>query len=698
MEKEQREHEQGFIDHFLETYSSGGAPAFRIRAVIFLAITIPVMLLAAFSYVKTRNDLTEFTFLRRQSMANLTASTLRTRFDQLVDIGSSLTSSPSAETLIAKHDWKTFTEHLASVRDAVPDLESVLVADTDGEIVAASPSDLVNTVGADASGTDWFHGVSRSWLPHVSNVYRPLHDPGYQVIGVAIPLRDSDDTVQGVLLMQLRADALLSWTKDIDVGNGAFIFFTDRLGKIGIHPLIGPDSLAGGDYSAFSPVRRALNLERGVEILYDFRVGSEVMVAFEPVPRYGWTAVVEQPTRSAFSLRSEESNSVLSIYAFILLLNSLLAFFLIRTLSVVSALRQRERAIVGSIGEGLVVTDHLGIITRVNRTAARLLGMEKQVLEHSHIEDVLWVYDERGVDLLVRENRPIVRATEGNTVAGKFVFMTKTQHKFPVALTSTPLSNRERIRGAVTIFRDITKEEELDRAKKEFISVASHELLTPVSASKAFLSMLLAGDFGDPGEKQKVYLEKLFSLNQRMVELVDDLLNVSRLELGVLESAAEPVDVMEIMQSEAKQIGPLAETKRIAIVEQYVDEVPTMLLAPKLLRLVMQNLLSNAIKYTPENGSITVRLVREKDKETGTESALISVADTGIGIPKDQQAAIFSKFFRAENVREKEIAGTGLGLFIVHNIITLFKGKVWFESVPDKGTTFFVRLPIRRIK
>jgi signal transduction histidine kinase len=209
--------------------------------------------------------------------------------------------------------------------------------------------------------------------------------------------------------------------------------------------------------------------------------------------------------------------------------------------------------------------------------------------------------------------------------------------------------------------------------------------------------MLLEGDFGDLGEKQKVYLDKLFSLNQRMVELVDDLLNVSRLELGVLESAAEPVDVTEIVQSEAKQIQPLAEAKRVQINEQYVDEIPTMLLAPKLLRLVMQNLLSNAIKYTPEHGLITVRIVRENDPELG-DAALISVADTGVGIPKEQQASIFSKFFRAENVREKEIAGTGLGLFIVHNIITLFKGKVWFESIQDRGTTFFVRLPIKKFK
>ncbi len=666
----------------------------RIRAIIFLAVTIPVMLLAAFSYVKTRNDQTEFTFLRRQSVANLTATTLRGRFEQLIDIGTSIATGPAAKSLTERRDWSALATHLSSVRDAVPDLESILITDTEGAVVASSPADLRNTAGTDASTMDWFPGVTRNWSPYVSNVYRPLHDPGYQVIGIAIPLRDTTDAPIGILVLQLRVDALLSWTKSIDAGGDAFIFFTDRIGRIGIHPLIGPDSLAGGDYSTFPPVRRALNLERGVEILYDFRLGTEVMVAFEPVPRYGWTAIVEQPTRSAFSLRTEETNYVLRIYAFIFLLNALIALFLIRTLSSMSGLRQRERAIVGSIGEGLIVTDHMGVVTRANRTASRMLGLEKHDLERKHIEDVLWVYDERGSTLLARENRPVVRAIEGNSLAGKFVFLTKQRQKFPVALTATPLSGRDAVGGAVIIFRDITKEEELDHAKREFISVASHELLTPVSASKAFLSMLLEGDFGAMENKQKVYLEKLYSLNQRMVELVDDLLNVSRLELGVLESAAEPVDVAEIIRSEAKQIAPLADAKRITIAERYDADIPTMLLAPKLLRLVLQNLLSNAIKYTPDGGGISVRLTREQDN--GSDTALIAVTDTGVGIPADQQASIFSKFFRAENVREKEIAGTGLGLFIVHNIVTLFKGKVWFESVQDKGTTFFVRLPIRK--
>lgn len=682
------------VQHFLETYAAGGRAAVRIRIIIFLAITLPVLAAATFSYAKTRGNFTEFASLRQQSIANLSAITVRAKFDQLTDIVRSLASDAEMLDSAASDDWTGAVRPLEAVLWSMPDLESIILTDSDG-IVTASVPEIQGLIGQDVSMLGWFVDTIKKGGPHVSDVYQPLHNTNYKVISVSVPLNGKTHDMLGMLVLRLRMDTLLSWAENIEKGPDTLIFFTDRKGRVATHPLIDPENPTIADYSAFPPVIRALNLERGVEVLYDPRLGKETVVAFEPVLRYGWVAVVEQPTQTTFSLRQAETTYVLITYGYIFGLNAFLALLLISTLSSISSLRMRERAMVGSIGDGLIVTDKRGNIIRINKGAASMLGFRKEELAGKSLEEVLWVYDELGKEMIKRLDRPFVRAVNGNKVTGKYVYMTKSRSKFPVSLTATPLAHRDEISGSVVIFRDITKEEELDRAKKEFVSVASHELLTPVSASKAFLSMLLSGDLGEITGKQKVYMKKLFSLNQRMVELVDDLLNVSRLELGVLESAAEPVNVVDAVQCEVKLIKPLAESKKIEIKEEYTGGIPTMLLAPKLLRLVMQNLLSNAIKYSPDGGLVSVSVKTEKQAK-GPDTILISVSDTGMGIPKDQQKKIFSKFFRAENVKVQEIAGTGLGLFIVQNIVTMFKGKIWFESEEGAGTTFFIRLPIRK--
>lgn len=682
------------VQHFLETYAVGGRAAVRIRIIIFLAITLPVLVAATFSYTKTRTNFTEFATLRRQSIANLSAITMRTKFDQLTDVVKTLASDAEMLDSMTSDDWIGAVRPLEAVFWSMPDLESIILTDPEGVIMASAP-EIQELIGQDVSMLSWFVNTIKKEVPHVSDVYQPPHNTNHKVISVSVPLYDKMHNMLGVLVLQIRMDTFLSWAENIEKDSNSFIFFTDRKGRVASHPLIDPEDPTIADYSTFPPVTRALNLERGVEVLYDPRLGKETVVAFEPVLRYGWVALVEQPTQTAFSLRQTETIYVLSIYGFMFGLNAFLALLLISTLSSISSLRMRERAMVGSIGDGLIVTNKRGNIIRINKVAASMLGFRKEELAGKSLEEILWVYDEPGKKIIKRLDRPFVRAVGGNKVTGKYVYMTRSRSRFPVSLTATPLAQRGEISGSVVIFRDITKEEELDRAKKEFVSVASHELLTPVSASKSFLSMLLSGDFGEITGKQKVYMKKLFSLNQRMVELVDDLLNVSRLELGVLESAAEPVDVVDAVQYEVKSIKPLAESKKIKIEEKYTEGIPAMLLAPKLLRIVMQNLLSNAIKYSPDGGLVSVSVKTEKQVK-GPDTILISVSDTGMGIPKDQQEKIFSKFFRAENVKVQEIAGTGLGLFIVQNIVTMFKGKIWFKSEEGTGTTFFLRLPMRK--
>ncbi len=238
---------------------------------------------------------------------------------------------------------------------------------------------------------------------------------------------------------------------------------------------------------------------------------------------------------------------------------------------------------------------------------------------------------------------------------------------------------------------DITKEKQIDLAKTEFVSLASHQLRTPLTTIGWYTEMLLSGDVGNLNDEQKSYLKEVYTGNQRMVTLVNSLLNVSRIDMGTFAIEPRPTNLTELMAINVKEQRPQLEKKKITLVENYDPELPLVNVDPKLIGIVVQNLLSNAIKYTPEAGKITLSLNKNQ------EAVTFAVADTGYGIPADAHDKIFTKLFRADNVRAKETEGTGLGLYIVKSIVEQSGGKVWFESEENKGTTFYVFLPIRGV-
>ena len=249
--------------------------------------------------------------------------------------------------------------------------------------------------------------------------------------------------------------------------------------------------------------------------------------------------------------------------------------------------------------------------------------------------------------------------------------------------------NKEQLYGFVAIERDITTHKEIDRAKTEFVSIASHQLRTPLAVINWYIEMLTSEEVGKINASQRKYLDQIYLASKRMVDLVNSLLSVSRIDLKTYYVEPEPLDFRLISDSVLEELGKGIETKHLHIIKEYDREMPLIDADPSLLRVIFQNLISNAVKYTPEKGSIKITIGRFEDTD-----ALISVSDTGYGIPLGQQKQIFQKFFRADNAREKEPDGNGLGLYIVKSIVEHTDGTVWFESEEGKGATFYVRLPL----
>jgi signal transduction histidine kinase len=242
----------------------------------------------------------------------------------------------------------------------------------------------------------------------------------------------------------------------------------------------------------------------------------------------------------------------------------------------------------------------------------------------------------------------------------------------------------------VVVFRDVTREHEVERAKDEFISLASHQLKSPPTALSWNIELLLDGDAGPLTEGQREILQTMKTTTINMAQVINALLNVSRIELGTFIVNPKPVDFAVVAKEVVAELQKPIADKKLQLKQHYPDSLPTVPTDPGLAKVMIENLLSNAVKYTPEGGVITLGI----DHHPDTQTLLIQVQDTGYGIPKAQQAKIFSKMFRADNIREK-VDGTGFGLYLLKSIVEeVAKGKIWFESVEGQGTTFYVELPL----
>lgn len=257
-----------------------------------------------------------------------------------------------------------------------------------------------------------------------------------------------------------------------------------------------------------------------------------------------------------------------------------------------------------------------------------------------------------------------------------------------IEVTSVSVGTAANKIGTLVILHDISREKIVERMKTEFVSIAAHQLRTPISAIKWTLRMLLDGDFGPINREQKEFLEKTYQSNERMIHLINDLLDVTRIEEGRYLYNITTVQLENIISNITANYIDIAKQKRLTLNYQKPDKpLPMVLVDVEKISLVVSNLIENAIKYTPSGGTITVSIF-EKDGKIE-----VSVKDTGVGIVKSQQERIFTKYFRGSNVLRLETEGTGLGLFIAKNIVESHGGKIWFESEENKGTTFFFSLP-----
>lgn len=362
-----------------------------------------------------------------------------------------------------------------------------------------------------------------------------------------------------------------------------------------------------------------------------------------------------------------------------------------------SQVTEKSEVVINAIADGVIALNGKGIIGLINPAAQAITGWSKQDALTLDYKTILKLLDKNDHEV-TPANDPISQAlaTNKEVSANDLSLVTNAGKKILVSVIVSPVGQPGA--GVIVVFRDITLEKRDERQQAEFISTAAHEMRTPVASIEGYLGLALNPATAQIDEKARDFINKAHESAQHLGNLFQDLLDVSKAEDGRLTNNPKVVDVVAFAHDIVEGLQPKAKDKGLQMLfkpqpdddekagERRLNPVYYANVDNDHLREVIANLVENAIKYTP-NGDVVVDIGGDSDH------VVISVADSGIGIPKEDQAHLFQKFYRVDNSDTREIGGTGLGLYLCRRLVETMNGRIWLESEYKKGSTFFVEIP-----
>ena len=362
-----------------------------------------------------------------------------------------------------------------------------------------------------------------------------------------------------------------------------------------------------------------------------------------------------------------------------------------------SEVASKSEVVINAIADGVIAIDNQGVIQLINPAAQRILGWDKQDAITLSYKSVLNLSDKAGAEV-AEATDPIQHVLADNKPkrTNDLSLTTKSGKKLSISLVVSPIGQIGS--GVIIVFRDITKEKAEEREQAEFISTASHEMRTPVASIEGYLGLALNPATAQIDDKARDFITKAHESAQHLGRLFQDLLDVSKAEDGRLSNNPKVIDVVSYIHDVAQGLRPKAEQKGLRMLYKPLpdgeDDQSGRRLTPVFyvnldndhLREVVSNLIENAIKYTLR-GDVVI------DVGGDSEHVVVSVSDSGIGIPAEDIPHLFQKFYRVDNSDTREIGGTGLGLYLCRRLAETMGGRIWVESEYKKGSTFNLEVP-----
>ncbi len=591
----------------------------------------------------------------------------------------SYANRPSIAEAAARQDWNAISSQLTDLLRTDDDFSGAAFADADGEIHVLESSEPA-MAGRKSPYRDNVYRALSGEYSYVSDAFF-IDDPGAQ-FGITFSARV--EASSGLLLGVLQTTLPVTYESVIPFvprDERTKIELFDQSGKA----LLGDEEAGKRTGLRHFGVAEGLEGGRGAGVYRDPGSGHEVIGGYSPVPGVRWVLISEEPQGRAFGAIKPLVYQLGSVGVAALLAAGGVAWLLLRLLRKLAAERNRSQTLLASIPDGVVVTDDSGHITLMNAALEKMTGWPLEEARDRLVHEVTGYSagsPQRTSDFL-EEAYPALRAGAVVSPTGRdHTIRSRDGRAIPISWTAAPLTEGERVTGIVAVLRDVSREREADQLKASLVSTASHELRTPLTMIQGFAELLSSREL--PGPKRREAVAQIYSAAQRLSQLIDDLLAVSRIESGRLIMEVEEVDVSSTVEDALAVFSP-AEKERLSV--NVPRSLPLVHADSRAVVQVLQHLVSNALAYSPSDARVEVAAER-------VDSTIqIMVRDSGIGLSREEMSHIFDKFYRADNSDVRQTSGTGLGLYITRNLVEMQGGRIWVESEPEVGTRFFVALP-----
>lgn len=670
----------------------------RLAVVSVLLILVPLALLTFWSISLSSRSLRSAVNAKLVASAELKAEAVSTRMEGVEERVASFAGLPDMVGNVgtgSTGDLATVQTLVDHLERADPDVSSVGVFGADGRLIAVSPP-APQLVGQDFSDRDWYRGVTRTGEPYVSAAYTLAAEPNPPVIGVAAPIRGDapDAPVQGFVVAGYRLESFNRFAEEIARDDDFELMVTDQAGVV-----IG----ASNARSRLTPVSDSEGIRRALAGESGTLTSGSHLVGYAPVEDLGWAVQTTERASSALAPARDLRWRVVAATVPVGVATVLGLILLIRALAARSRARAElaeqqaySRSIIESSPDAQFAVDREGVITDVNDEATQLTARTRDELIGTPIATLMTDPDRTRAGIQqtlttgsVRDYELVARRPDGTTT--------------PLSLNAAILGDDADHQAVLAVARDITEAKrlatlqheaveqlrELAATRTDFISRVSHELRSPLTGVLGYTELLDDDAAGPLNSEQRRMVQVIDRNGRRLKSLVEDLLTLSRLEAGTFHVHMATVALPPLVEHAIQGLSPAIEQRHLHIRTDLDDDTLLEADGEQLERAIV-NLVSNSVKFTPAGGEVDVSAHRDGG------DVVLEVRDTGIGIPPEEQPHVFTRFFRSSLAKQIEAQGTGLGLFIVKQIVDAHHGTIEAMSEPGRGTVMTVRLPVRQ--
>lgn len=712
--------------------------------ILFAVVALVPLIIVNMVWIRSsRNQLEQAAASRQNIVASGSAQRLHHALESKVD--SVVTNSQQSSVTNLRIDEAK--QHLAQFSYRDSQITRIALADSSGNELIVIKNNEFSKDLKNVKSSDAFKVVTQ--LSNEASVGEVNYVNGKPTLTISAPLlpfnrlgdqnltnsealaRRYGADIKGALIVDIDMSDIWGPILTSDIGSGGYAYIVDAKGQLIAHR---DHNLATGapDVSKIDQVSAFIERSRvrGSSAKTQSEKGAKVLSTHVPVERTGWAVIAQEPLESIFEPANQVTRFALIIYAIVGLTSVLLSLFFSRNLTEpihrlvsgtselgqgnfdmqipidsndeIGVLAKRFNAMAGNlkilisnlqtettklnvvldnVGEGIIATDKENRIVLANISAAVLAGTLPTELTGKPFESVF---------PLTRNNHPFqlkLDATEVYKVYKEAVYVSPSKRLHYLDIYSNRMKdNPNNIKFIITM-RDQTDERELEMMKLDFVSMAAHELRTPITAIRGYLSLLSRDNSTTLSDQSKQSIERAKSSTSQLVGLISNLLNVTKIERGTLSMALTKIDWPKTVQDILHDHEFGAEEKQIKLTYHGPDEGIFVLADEIAIKEVINNLIANAINHTDPEGNITVEVREESDK------VITSVKDDGAGIPPNAMDRLFTKFYRVKGGMASGSGGTGLGLYISRSIVELHKGTIGVKSELDKGSVFSVTLP-----